>query len=70
MNCDDKIKKIIENNNIRRKLCEIGICNIAGPTGPQGPEGPTGPSGPTDTYDYFFNKINRNYSSILFFKYK
>lgn len=47
MNCDDKIKKIIENNNIRRKLCEIGICNIAGPTGPQGPDGPTGPTGPT-----------------------
>lgn len=23
----------------------------------------TGPTGPTDTYDYFFNKINRNYSS-------
>lgn len=21
-----------------------------------------GPTGPTDTYDYFFNKINRNYS--------
>lgn len=46
MNCDDKIKKIIENNNIRRKLCEIGICNIAGPTGPLGPTGPTGPTGP------------------------
>ena len=40
MNCDDKIKKIIENNNIRRKLCEIGICNIAESTGPLGSTGP------------------------------
>ena len=27
--------------------------------------GATGPTGPTDTYDYFFNKINRNYSSLF-----
>ena len=27
-----------------------------------GPTGATGPTGPTDTYDYFFNKINCNYS--------
>lgn len=64
MNCDDKIKKIIENNNIRRKLCKIGICNIAestgplGPTGPQGiqgeigPTGPTGPRGPASLVGY------------------
>ena len=25
-----------------------------------------GPTGPTDTYDYFFNKLNRNYSSFNF----
>lgn len=61
MNCDDKIKKIIENNNIRRKLCEIGICNIAGSTGPLGPTGsqgiqgeigPTGPRGPASLVGY------------------
>ena len=31
--------------------------------------GSTGPTGPTDTYDYFFNKINRNYSSLIPYKY-
>ena len=35
---------------------------IIGPTGPTGDIGPTGPTGPTALYDYFFNKINRNYS--------
>lgn len=34
-----------------------------------GPTGPAGEIGPTDTYDYFFNKINRNYSSIIPSKY-
>ena len=52
MNCDDKIKKIIENNNILRKLCEIGICNIAWYTGPLGPTGPTGPRGPASLVGY------------------
>lgn len=33
------------------------------------PTGDIGPTGPTDTYDYFFNKINRNYSSIIPSKY-
>lgn len=39
MNYEDKIQKIIENNNMRRKLCELGMCNLVGPTGPMGPTG-------------------------------
>ena len=39
-----------------------GDVGPTGPTGDIGPTGPTGDVGPTDTYDYFFNKINRNYS--------
>ena len=52
MNCDDKSKEIIENNNILRTLCEIGICNIAWYTGPLGPTGPTGPRGPASLVGY------------------
>lgn len=46
-----------------------GIQGLIGPTGPQGIQGLTGAIGPTDTYDYFFNKINRNYSSLIPYKY-
>ena len=36
MNCDDKYNLIIENAKIRKKLNELGICGIPGPTGPAG----------------------------------
>jgi hypothetical protein len=36
MNCDDKYNRIIENAKIRKKLNELGICAIPGPTGPAG----------------------------------
>ena len=36
MNCDDKYNLIIENAKIRKKLNELGICGIPGPTGPSG----------------------------------
>ena len=49
---------------------ETGPTGPTGETGPTGPTGETGPTGPTDTYDYFFNKINRNYSSLIPYKYK
>ena len=39
-------------------------CCFIIPTGPTGPgTGATGPTGPTGAYNYFFNKIHRNYSS-------
>ena len=47
---------------------DIGPTGATGATGPQGLQGiqgeigPTGPIGPTAAHDYFFNKINRNYS--------
>ena len=36
MTCDDKYNLIIENVKIRKKLNELGICGIPGPTGPSG----------------------------------
>ena len=55
MNFDDKINRLIENGEIRKRLCEIGVCGTMGPrgckgdigpTGPQGIQGVTGPTGP------------------------
>lgn len=66
-------KKIKEYKSCKPNYC---CCPIIGPTGPTGPAGgPTGPTGatgaigPTDTYDYFFKLINRNYSSVIPYKY-
>lgn len=49
-----------------------GIQGIQGPKGDKGDtgeKGDKGDTGDTDTCDYFFNKINRNYSSIIPSKY-
>lgn len=39
MNFDDKISKIIENQKIKKRLTELGIYSIQGPTGPKGNDG-------------------------------
>ena len=44
---DEKIKYIMESNEIRNKLCKIGICPVVGPTGPKGDRGDIGPVGET-----------------------
>lgn len=46
MNCDDKLKRIIENGEIKKRLNEIGIYGCMGPCGAKGDVGPTGPAGP------------------------
>ena len=58
----------IKNDQKFKPNCNVvigpaGADGATGPTGPTGPTGDIGPTGPTDTYDYFFNKINRNYYS-------
>ena len=45
MNFDDKINRIIENGEIKKRLCEIGVCGTIGPRGCKGDMGPTGPQG-------------------------
>ena len=42
---DEKIKYIMESNEIRNKLCKMGICPVVGPTGPKGDRGDIGPVG-------------------------
>lgn len=42
---DEKIKYIMESNEIRNKLYKIGICPVVGPTGPKGEKGDIGPVG-------------------------
>lgn len=42
---DEKIKYIMESNEIRNKLCKMGICPVVGPTGPKGEKGDIGPVG-------------------------
>ena len=42
---DEKIKYIMESNEIRNKLCKMGICPVVGPTGPKGDIGPVGETG-------------------------
>lgn len=44
---DEKIKYIMESNEIRNKLYKIGICPVVGPTGPRGEKGDIGPVGET-----------------------
>ena len=44
---DEKIKYIMESNEIRNKLYKIGICPVVGPTGPKGDKGDIGPVGET-----------------------
>lgn len=44
---DEKIKYIMESNEIRNKLCKMGICPVVGPTGPRGEKGDIGPVGET-----------------------
>ena len=44
---DEKIKYIMESNEIRNKLYKIGICPVVGPTGPKGDRGDIGPVGET-----------------------
>ena len=44
---DEKIKYIMESNEIRNKLCKMGICPVVGPTGPKGDRGDIGPIGET-----------------------
>ena len=34
---DEKIKYIMESNEIRNKLCKMGICHVVGPTDSLGP---------------------------------
>lgn len=43
---DEKIKYIMESNEIRNKLCKMGIGSVVGPTGPKGDRGDIGPVGP------------------------
>lgn len=64
----EEARRIIAEAQRNRPLgtCCFPTNNNSGVTGPTGP---TGPAGPTDTYDYFFNKINRNYSSLIPYKY-
>lgn len=42
---DEKIKYIMESNEIRNKLCKMGIYPVVGPTGPKGDIGPVGETG-------------------------
>ena len=44
---DEKIKYIMESNEIRNTLCKMGICPVVGPTGPKGDRGDIGPVGET-----------------------
>lgn len=44
---DEKIKYIMESNEIRNKLYKMGICPVVGPTGPRGEKGDIGPVGET-----------------------
>ena len=44
---DEKIKYIMESNEIRNKLYKMGICPVVGPTGPKGEKGDIGPVGET-----------------------
>lgn len=44
---DEKIKHIMESNEIRNKLYKMGICPVVGPTGPKGDRGDIGPVGET-----------------------
>ena len=44
---DEKIKYIMESNEIRNKLCKMGFCPVVGPTGPKGDKGDIGPVGET-----------------------
>ena len=44
---DEKIKYIMESNEIRNKLYKMGICPVIGPTGPKGDRGDIGPVGET-----------------------
>ena len=44
---DEKIKYIMESNEIRNKLYKIGICPVVGQTGPKGDRGDIGPVGET-----------------------
>lgn len=44
---DEKIKYIMESNEIRNKLYKMGICPVVGPTGPKGDRGDIGPVGET-----------------------
>ena len=46
---DEKIKYIMESNEIRNKLYKMGICPVVGPTGPKGDRGDIGPVGETGT---------------------
>ena len=60
MNIDDKINRIIENGEIKKRLCEIGVCGTMGPRGCKGDVGPTGPS--------YYNPTA--YSAILFMSFQ
>lgn len=42
---DEKIKYIMESNEIRNKLCKIEICPVVGPKGDRGDIGPVGETG-------------------------
>ena len=42
---DEKIKYIMESNEIKNKLCKMGICPMVGPTGPKGDRGLNGEKG-------------------------
>ena len=42
---DEKIKYIMESNEIRNKLCKIEICPGVGPNGDRGDIGPVGETG-------------------------
>ena len=44
---DEKIKYIMESNEIKNKLCKMGICPVVGPTGPKGDRGLKGEKGDT-----------------------
>ena len=45
MEFNDKIERIVQNQKIKKRLQEVGIYSIQGPTGPKGAKGDVGPQG-------------------------
>ena len=45
MEFNDKIERIVQNQKIKKRLQEVGIYSIQGPTGPKGAKGDAGPQG-------------------------